>query len=95
MLEACKNPFDTRDRNYAPLAPLPPPMSPKDAQAVIERTRKKFNYHPERAAMQAHRDEAANREPLPYVETPPDVKIARMEAIRRRLDGKEFPNVPE
>src|SRR6185295_2471405 len=42
LLEACKNPYDTKPRNYAPLEDLPPAMSEKDARALIDRIGKKY-----------------------------------------------------
>lgn len=36
------------------------------------------------------REQAADREPLPYVETPEDLKREREEALRRRLAAVDF-----
>ena len=36
------------------------------------------------------RESRAEREPLPYVETPEELKIQRMETLRRRLAGVDF-----
>lgn len=34
--------------------------------------------------------QATERPPLPYVETPPEVKIERLNALRRRLSAVDF-----
>jgi len=43
---------------------------------------------------EARNEQAAARQPLPYVETPEDVKRARADALERRLRAVEFGGRP-
>lgn len=54
------------------------------AKAVMEATRKKFNYGPQYAKYRPPRD-GDERAPLSYVPTPPDVAAARERVLQARL----------
>lgn len=96
LIEACKNPFDTKERKYEPLSALPTAMPEQDARALIEKIRVKYNVRdPDAVDMVAIKEEILSRPKLPYVETPEDVKRVRAEALERRLAAVKHYGRPE
>lgn len=97
LLEACKNPFDTKERKYAPLEDLPPAMGRQDALALIEGIRKKYNVRdPHEIATTALKDAILERPPLkmtPELEArekalADERKQALQRALQEKLDAK-------
>lgn len=79
LLEACKNPYDSRPRNYAPLDDLPPAMSEQDAKALIDKISSKYRltHNVESIGL---KEEILARPPIPYV---PMTKSRRDELLSR------------
>ncbi len=67
-LGACKSPLEDKPRRYAPLEDLPPPMKAEEAQKLIERVAKKYNYkRPGEMDMEKLKEDILARPPIPYI----------------------------
>jgi hypothetical protein len=69
LLEACKNPFDMpKGKTYAPLDDLPPPMRAEEAEHLIKRVAKKYNYQREGdKSLEKLKEDILARPPIPFV----------------------------
>jgi hypothetical protein len=95
LLEACKNPFDTKERKYAPLEDLPLAMPEKDARALIERIRVKYSLRdPDKVNLVALKEEILSRpriqpEPIPMT---PEHRVLLLASLKRALELKYEPH---
>lgn len=90
LLEACKSPFDVSGpkRHYDPLPELPPIgecVTPEKMRADLQAA---GIGEPGKKSLAAIKEEILARPKLPYVETPPEVKRARAEALERLLQAR-------
>jgi len=89
LLEACKNPFDTKERKYAELDDLPPAMPEQDARALIERIGRKYNVRdPNKVDLVAVKEEILARPPVPFVPMTPERRNELLAHMKQNLRFK-------
>lgn len=89
-LEACKNPYDSKPRNYAPLDDLPPAMSQKDAEALVARISTKYKIGGESdVSLTKLKDEILERPPIKYVPMTPERRGELLSHLERATATKQ------
>lgn len=93
LKEACKGRFEHKEQTFF-RAPKIEPIPREEAAAIIEKRRAQYGHwwkeQRGEKSLEEHKAEILARPIRAYVETPPDVKKARAEALKRRLEAVDF-----